>query len=185
MLGQRVGWVGPPLRIRPRGSHERRAEWARTRVRGDEGDAAALMAPGPWPKRESMTNRDLGAAAEAGRSVDAYISSCPPGVRTKLRQLRSAIRAVAPAAGETTRYFGIPGYFYPGFDYNGMFVWFSFKDSAIRLHLRPPTIWKHRRELAAYRTTKAIVEFPADEVVPWPLVKRLVRASIAAMRSRS
>ena len=82
------------------------------------------------------------------------------------------------------RYFEIPGYSYPGYDYNGMFAWFSFKKSYIGLHLRPPTIQDHEKELASYATSKSIVRLPLDTKIPIPLVKRLVKASIRVMREK-
>jgi uncharacterized protein YdhG (YjbR/CyaY superfamily) len=75
-------------------------------------------------------------AAEDRMSVEAYIANCPKEIQSKLKGIRAAIREVAPGATETTSYFDIPGYSYPGYDYNGMFVWFSFKEPNIRLHLR-------------------------------------------------
>jgi uncharacterized protein YdhG (YjbR/CyaY superfamily) len=122
---------------------------------------------------------------DTGESVDAYIAECPPEVQRKLMQVRAAIRAVAPGAIETTSYFAMPGYSYPGYDYNGMFVWFSFKKPNVRLHLRPPTIEEHAKELVAYSTSKSIVSFPADRSISSSLVKTLVRASLDAMRART
>lgn len=75
----------------------------------------------------------------AGASgVDKYIANAPKGVQGKLRQIRATIREAAPGATERTDYFQLPGYSYEGYDYDGMFVWFSFKRPNIRLHLRPP-----------------------------------------------
>jgi uncharacterized protein YdhG (YjbR/CyaY superfamily) len=115
--------------------------------------------------------------------VDAYIASCPKSAQGRLREIRGAIRAVAPDATETTSYFNLPGYSYPGYNYNGMFAWFSFQRSGVGLHVRPPTLQEHAKELAAYATTKAIVRFPLDAKIPVPLVKRLVKASLRVMRS--
>jgi uncharacterized protein YdhG (YjbR/CyaY superfamily) len=91
----------------------------------------------------------------------------------------------APGATERTDYFQIPGYSYPGFNYDGMFVWFSFKKPHIRLHLRPPVIQEHKKELAGYPATKAIVSFPMSKSIPVPLVKKLVKASLKAMKDSS
>ena len=132
-----------------------------------------------------MPKSSLRRGEEGTRGVDEYIATCPKDVRGRLQQIRAAIREVAPDAGETTRYFDLPGYFLPGYDYHGMFVWFSFKDSAIRLHLRPPTIQEHAPELAAYATTKAIVRFRTDQEIPIPLVQKLVKASLKVMRARA
>jgi uncharacterized protein YdhG (YjbR/CyaY superfamily) len=117
--------------------------------------------------------------------VNAYIASAPEEVQAKLRKVRAAIREVAPDATERTDYFQIPGYSYEGYDYDGMFAWFSFKKPCVRLHVRPPVIQEHKKELAGCATTKGIVSFPADKEIPITLVKKLVKASIKVMKGKS
>lgn len=117
-------------------------------------------------------------------SVDDYIAKSPAEVRAKLKKIRAAIRAAAPGSAERTDYFQIPGYSYEGYDYEGMFAWFSFKNKEVRLHVRPPVIQKHKKELAGYETTKAIVSFPGDKEIPAALVKKLVKASLKVMKGR-
>jgi len=116
------------------------------------------------------------------KDVDAYIAKCPKNIQSKLKEIRAAVREAAPGATETTSYFRIPGYFYPGYDYNGMFAWFGFQKSYIRLLLRPPAIQDHKKELAGYATTKAAVHLPLDEKIPLPLVKKLVKSSVTIMK---
>jgi len=124
-------------------------------------------------------------SSESGsKDVDVYIAKCPHEVQTKLREIRAAIRDVAPDATETMDYFHMPGYFYPGYDYNGMFAWFGFQKSYIQLLLRPPTIQAHAKELNGYVTTKAAVHLPLDKKVSVPLVKKLVKASLEIMKSK-
>lgn len=115
--------------------------------------------------------------------TDAYIAEAPDEVQDKLRQLRAAIREVAPDATERTDYFDWPGYSYDGYDYNGMFAWFSYKHEVVRLHVRPPVIENHASELKNYKTTKAVVSLPVADPLPLPLVKQLVQASLDAMRA--
>ena len=67
----------------------------------------------------------------------------------------------------------------------GMFVWFSFKKPYIRIHLRPPIIQNHKKELASCVTTKGIVGFPEDKDVSMTLVKKLVKASLKVMKDTS
>ena len=122
--------------------------------------------------------------AEAN-GVDKYIANAPKDAQTKLNEIRATIRKAAPGATERTDYFQFPGYSYEGYDYNGMFVWFSFKKPYIRLHLRPPVIQDHKKELAGCATTKAIVSFPADRAISMALVKKLVKASIKVMKDKS
>jgi uncharacterized protein YdhG (YjbR/CyaY superfamily) len=118
--------------------------------------------------------------------VNEYIARCPKEAQGNLKKIRAAIRAAAPAATERTDYFRMPGYSYPGIDcYDGMFAWFSFKKPHVRLHVPPSVIQKHRKELAGYATTKAIVSFPMGEPAPVTLVKKLVKASLKAMKDMS
>ncbi len=118
--------------------------------------------------------------------VESYIAKCPKNAQATLKDTRAAIRQVAPDAVETVNYFQIPGYFYTGdYAYNGMFVWFSFKEPFMRLHVWPPVIKNHKKELAGYPTTTAIVSFPADKKIPVALIKKLVRASLKAMKDNS
>lgn len=55
----------------------------------------------------------------------------------------------------------------------------------IGLYLRPPVIAEHARELAGYKTTKSAVQFPLDEKLPPPLVKKLMKARIAKNKATS
>jgi uncharacterized protein YdhG (YjbR/CyaY superfamily) len=115
--------------------------------------------------------------------VDEYLANCPIEAQSQLNGIRAAIREVAPDAIETVSYFQIPGYSYPGYDYNGMFAWFSYKQPNVRLHVRPPVIQEHEADLKAYATTKSIVSFPLSKEIPMALVKLLVLASIEEMKS--
>lgn len=119
-----------------------------------------------------------------GKSVDEYIAACPEESQDKLCEIRSLIQKAAPAALERMDYFDIPGYSYEGYDYNGMFAWFSYKKPYIRLHVRPPVLQDHAEEVSEYSVTKAIVSFPETNNIPAGLVKKLVKASIAVMKQK-
>lgn len=116
--------------------------------------------------------------------VDEYIAACPEHVRPKLAQVRATIQQVAPDAIETVSYFGIPGYAYEGYDYNGMFAWFSYQNAKIRLHVRPPVLQDHNQELKSYKRTKSILSFNEADEPPLELIKKLVLASIAVMKNQ-
>ena len=117
--------------------------------------------------------------------VDEYIATCPQDIRNNLEKVRAAIRDVAPGATETVSYFEIPGYSYNGYDYNGMFAWFSYKQPFIRLHVRPPVIEDHATELKDYKTTASIISFPAHDEIPTALIKVMTNASLAVMKNNS
>jgi uncharacterized protein YdhG (YjbR/CyaY superfamily) len=117
--------------------------------------------------------------------VDEYIEECPEKVRSLLMDIRSAVQSAAPGSTETTSYFQMPGYLYEGYDYNGMFAWFSFKSPNVRLHVRPPVLENHREDVGDFATTKAIISFPVGGKIPRALVKKLVKASITEMRDKA
>jgi uncharacterized protein YdhG (YjbR/CyaY superfamily) len=117
--------------------------------------------------------------------VNDYIAKCPKETQSKLKKVRVAIRNVAPGATERTDYFQMPGYSYDGYDYDGMFAWFSFKKPYVRLHVRPLAIQIYKKELVEYQTSTSIVSFPADEEIPILLVKKLVKASLKAMKDKA
>ncbi len=115
--------------------------------------------------------------------VEKYIAQCPADVRGKLKDIRAAIRSVAKGAIETMSYFDMPGYSYEGYDYNGMFAWFSFKAPCVRLHVRPQALIEYKKELTGYVKSKAVVSFPVDRPSPKSLVMKLVRSSIKDMKN--
>lgn len=116
--------------------------------------------------------------------IHEYIAKFPAEIQEKLRELQAAIEQVSPNAIETVSYFQIPGYSYPGYDYNGMFAWFSFSKPYVRLHVRPPVINNHKDELQNFNKTEAIVSFPVNEKLPTLLIKKLVKASIQVMKEK-
>jgi len=105
------------------------------------------------------------------KDVDAYIAGAPTGAQDKLRNIRAAIRQVAPDAVESISY-GMAGYD------KGRIAWFGIMKTHIGLYLRPPIIAEHKDELAGYTTTKSAVHFPLDKTLPIGLIKKLVRARI-------
>jgi uncharacterized protein YdhG (YjbR/CyaY superfamily) len=116
--------------------------------------------------------------------VDEYISTFPKEMQQKLNEMRGIIQKAAPVAIETTSYFQIPGYSYEGYEYNGMFAWFSISKNYLRLHVIPPVIEDHKTDLGGYLVTKSIVSFPLDKELPENLVKKLVVASVKVMKER-
>jgi uncharacterized protein YdhG (YjbR/CyaY superfamily) len=132
------------------------------------------------PRKANIKSNDI-----VPGGVDEYIEKCPEDVQGRLKDIRIAIQAAAPDATETVSYFQMPGYFYEGYDYNGMFAWFSFKKPYVRLHVRPPVLEDHKKDVEEYTSTTAIVSFPADKAIPKTLVKKLVKASIKVMKQKN
>jgi uncharacterized protein YdhG (YjbR/CyaY superfamily) len=115
--------------------------------------------------------------------IAKYIADSPKQAQSRLAEMGAAIQTAAPDAIETVSYFGIPGYSYEGYDYNGMFAWFSFKAPFVRLHVRPQAIVDHKKDLESYPSTKAVVSFPVEKPIPKALVRKLVKASWKSMKA--
>lgn len=106
------------------------------------------------------------------KDVDAYIAAAPRAARGKLRELRRAIRNVAPTAQEKISY-GMPYY-----AYKGRLAYFALHSNHIGLYVPPPVIAEHKRELKNYQTAMATVRFPIDRPLPVALIKKLIKARV-------
>ena len=109
-------------------------------------------------------------------TVTEYLAGLRPGPRAALRSLRRAIRAAAPRAEECISY-GIPGYRLDG----RMLVWFGASTGHCSFY-PGGTVQDFPRELAGYDTSKGTIRFPEDAPLPASLVRKLVRARIAARK---
>ena len=109
------------------------------------------------------------------KNVEEYIAAAPIEVQPKLREVRAAIRAVAPDAVESISY-GMPFYSYKGeAGFNGRLVYFGLLKSRIALYMRPQDIEPHMNEASEYKSTKSALQFPLDQAIPVSLVQKLVR----------
>ena len=121
----------------------------------------------------------LRAAAATVAAVAAYLAALPPPVRARMRQIRAIVRAAVPGAVEHFSY-RIPGFRLAG----RQLVWYAAFKQHIGLYPITPTLLRaHRIDLSGYETSKGTIRLPLDEPLPAPLVKRLVKARAADVRS--
>ena len=117
-------------------------------------------------------------AKRAGSTIDAYIAEALPATRQILRKIRAIVREEAPAAEEKISY-RIPAFFD-----GGAIIYFA----AFRNHIGmfPPVNGNAAldKALAKYRGQKGNLRFPLDEPMPYPLIRRVVRARLKALREK-
>lgn len=113
------------------------------------------------------------AANDAVSVIDHYIAACEPKVRTVMNTVRALVRKVAPAATEKF------SYRMPAFEQEGMLLYYApFKN---HLGIYPPVKGDAAlaKALAPYRGEKGNLRFPFDKPMPYPLIRRVVRARLA------
>ncbi len=112
------------------------------------------------------------------KNVDEYIATTPREIQPKLRQIRAAIKEVAPDAVESISY-GMPFYSYKAeVGFKGRFIYFGLLKSSIALYMRPQDLEPYMSEVAEYKSTKSALQFPLVQAPPVPLIKRLVREAM-------
>lgn len=89
-----------------------------------------------------------------------------------MKQIRAAIKAVAPKAKEKISY-GMPYY-----DYHGRLIYFAAYKNHIGVYLMGGSRTVLPKSLTAYRTSKATLRLPLENKVPVSAIKTLVKAQM-------
>jgi uncharacterized protein YdhG (YjbR/CyaY superfamily) len=116
-----------------------------------------------------------------GAEVQAYLASLPPDCRRRVREMRSAIRAVAPRAVEGKAY-GIIGYKLDG---RPLVYCAGFKRHTSLFPMGAAVRSAYAAELEGYKTATGTIQFPLDKPLPTAFVKRLVKARLAEVRAKA
>ena len=128
-------------------------------------------------KRVKTPSNDLQAAGQ----VRAYLVAQPPKARAMLKEIRAAIRAVAPDAVDSFSY-RIPGVRLDG----RPLVWYAgFKHHASLYPIGDGIRKRFAVELEGYETSKGTVRFSLDTPLAVRLVRRLVKARVDEVRKGS
>jgi uncharacterized protein YdhG (YjbR/CyaY superfamily) len=116
----------------------------------------------------------------APRNVDEYLADVPEPARRTLRKVRAAIRSAVPAEATECISYGMPA-----FKHKGMLVWFAAFSDHCSLFPTASVIESFKKELKGFSTSKGTIQFPTDKPLPVALVKKLVKARIAQIKSKT
>lgn len=107
-------------------------------------------------------------------NVDAYIASFPKETQQLLKQVRAAIKEVAPKAEE------LISYAMPAYKLNGRpLVYFAGYEHHIGFYPTAAGIESFKKELSGYKNAKGSVQFPIDKPMPVALIKKIVKYKVA------
>jgi uncharacterized protein YdhG (YjbR/CyaY superfamily) len=106
---------------------------------------------------------------KAPENVDDYIKGFPPAVQARLKKIRETITVVAPEAVESI------GYGMPAYKYEGPLVYFAGYKHHIGFYPTRSGIAAFSRELSKYKSARGSVQFPMDQELPLPLIKKIVQ----------
>lgn len=106
-----------------------------------------------------------------------YIAAANPAVQPILEKLRALVAKEVPEAEERI------SYRMPAFFLDGALIYFAPFKSHIGIY--PPVKGDAAlaKALAPYRGEKGNLRFPLDTAMPYPLIRRLVRARLAEHRA--
>ena len=118
----------------------------------------------------------LGASSDA---VDAYIAAVPEPTRTTLVRLREIIRSAVPKEAVEVISYGIPAFALS----KPFFGFAAFKNHLSVLPFSGSLFNSFTDELTPYTRTKSSLHLPFDKPLPATLIRKLVRARVAAIPS--
>lgn len=113
-----------------------------------------------------------------GKSVDDYIAEIPESSRATFRKLRAAVRQAAPRDAEEVISYGIPA-----LRTDRVLLWYAAFAKHCSLFPTASVLSAFKNELREFVVSKGTVQFRLDRPVPVALVKKLVRARGADVRS--
>jgi uncharacterized protein YdhG (YjbR/CyaY superfamily) len=126
--------------------------------------------------------RRTAAQSKRGHSpVNAYLASLPADKRAALEKLRNAIRAAAPEAEEGFSY-GLPAFRLGG---RPLVAYAASTNHCSLYPMSPAVIRAHAADLKKFETSKGTIRFTPEKPLPARLVRKLVRARLSELRSKS
>ena len=125
-------------------------------------------------KSKSTTRKPTKKSRPAPKTVDEYFSFVPQSARTKLKEMRAAIRSAVPKDSIEIISYGIPA-----FKQKRVLVWYAAFSNHCSLFPTAAIIEKFKNDLKPFSKSKVTIHFPTDRPLPTTLIKKLVKARVA------
>ena len=106
------------------------------------------------------------------KTINEYIKLFPKDVQAKLRLLRKTVHELVPKATEAIKYQ------MPTFVLHGNLLHFAAYEKHIGFYPTPYPIQYFKKDLLKYKTSKGAIQFPLNEPLPLPLIKKIITLRI-------
>jgi uncharacterized protein YdhG (YjbR/CyaY superfamily) len=115
------------------------------------------------------------------KTVEEYLSAVPEPQLSTLKKVRAAIQSVLPEDATECISYRIPCV-----KYKGMLLGYAaFTDHCSLFGMSGTLLGPMKEDLKNYSTSKGTIRFAVDKPLPATLIKKLVRAAVAAKDVRS
>lgn len=114
------------------------------------------------------------------KNVDEYLAGVPAAARSRLAELREAIRSAAPLEATETISYSIPALRMK----KEILVWFAAFSDHCSLFPTAAVITEFRDDLKEFHTSKGTIHFPLDRPLPIALIKKIVKARARQLESK-
>lgn len=116
---------------------------------------------------------------KTSKDVPSYIQGFSKEIQMKLKELRKAVRSVAPKAEESISY-GMPAYKFEG----RPLAYFAAFKKHIGFYPTPEGTKAFAKHIAVYKHAKGSIQFPLDKKIPIALVKNIVKFKMRQIKEK-
>jgi uncharacterized protein YdhG (YjbR/CyaY superfamily) len=130
-------------------------------------------------RKATSSKRRSVKGGSAPKNIDEYLADVPEPARSTLNRIRATIRAAAPAGTIETISYRIPA-----FKYKEMLIWFAAFADHCSVFPSAAVIEEFKKELKGFSTSKGTIQFPTDKPLPDALIRKMVKARVAHIKSK-
>lgn len=128
----------------------------------------------------NQTRRKIKSRPTSGpKTVDEYFDRVLENALPALTKMRAIIRSVVPREATETISYKIPA-----FRHGKILVWYAAFSKHVSLFPGASIIEEFKDDLTGYTLSKGTIQFPLDKPLPVTLIKKIVKARVAEVRSK-